>query len=144
MTAIHNGKTPLILTERKEHVLYFFEKFNKFCKNVIVMYGGQSIKQRAEIKNKLDSISDHEERLIIATGRYIGEGFDDPRLDTLFLTTPVSWHGTVTQYTGRLHRTHHSKKEVVVYDYVDSNVRSLVRMSERRINGYKKIGYIIT
>lgn len=144
LTAIHNGKTPLILTERKEHVLYFFEKFNKFCKNVIVMYGGQSIKQRAEIKNKLDSISDHEERLIIATGRYIGEGFDDPRLDTLFLTTPVSWHGTVTQYTGRLHRTHHSKKEVVVYDYVDSNVRSLVRMSERRINGYKKIGYIIT
>lgn len=143
LSAISEGRTPLILTERKEHVIDLYEKFKGFCKNVIAMHGGHGTKKRTEIKNKLNSVSDDDEMLIIATGRYIGEGFDEPRLDTLFLTTPVSWHGTVAQYAGRLHRTYHGKKEVIVYDYVDSNVQSLVRMSEKRIKGYKKLGYTI-
>jgi superfamily II DNA or RNA helicase len=79
--------------------------------------------------------------VILATGSYIGEGFDDPRLDTLFLTMPISWRGTLQQYVGRLHRIHDGKKVVRVYDYVDSDVPMLARMFERRLNGYRAIGY---
>ena len=75
--------------------------------------------------------------MILATGSYIGEGFDDPRLDTLFLTMPISWRGTLQQYVGRLHRIHDGKKVVRVYDYVDSAVPMLARMFERRLNGYR-------
>ena len=89
----------------------------------------------------MQSIPDNEERIIIATGRYLGEGFDDARLDTLFLVMPVSWKGTLTQYVGRLHRLHHAKTEVRIYDYVDSNVPMLARMSEKRKAGYKSLGY---
>jgi len=77
------------------------------------------------------------------TGRYLGEGFDDERLDTLFLTLPISWRGTLNQYAGRLHRIHESKKEVVIYDYVDFDVPVLVRMYDKRIRGYRSIGYEI-
>jgi len=87
------------------------------------------------------AIPDNEERLVLATGRYIGEGFDDARLDTLFLALPVSWKGTLIQYTGRLHRLHSDKTEVHIYDYVDRNVPMLARMFERRLRGYRAIGY---
>ena len=89
----------------------------------------------------LAAIPDPEEFLGLATGRYIGEGFDDARLDTLFLTMPVSWWGTVVQYTGRLHRLHPAKTEVRIYDYVDRRVPVLARMYERRLTGYRAIGY---
>ncbi len=91
--------------------------------------------------DKLESISGHEERILIATGRYIGEGFDDARLDTLFLAMPISWKGTLAQYAGRLHRIHHNKTKVQVYDYIDSQVTVLQRMSEKRMAGYKDLGY---
>jgi very-short-patch-repair endonuclease len=84
-----------------------------------------------------------EARLILATGRYVGEGFDDARLDTLFLTLPVSWHGTIAQYAGRLHRLYDGKREVRVYDYADLNVPMLARMFDRRCHGYEAIGYTI-
>ena len=90
---------------------------------------------------KLASIPEHEERLIIATGKYLGEGFDDARLDTLFLTMPISWRGTLAQYAGRLHRLHDEKTEVIVYDYVDHLVPALGRMAERRRRGYRALGY---
>jgi superfamily II DNA or RNA helicase len=78
---------------------------------------------------------------VIATGRYIGEGFDDARLDTLFLAMPVSWKGTLVQYTGRLHRLHPGKTEVRIYDYVDREVPMLTRMFDKRLRGYRGIGY---
>ena len=84
---------------------------------------------------------DDEERLVLATGRYIGEGFDDARLDTLFLAMPVSWKGTLVQYTGRLHRLHPGKTEVRIFDYVDREVPMLLRMFEKRLRGYRAIGY---
>ena len=102
---------------------------------------GKSAKRRREDLNRLAAISDNEERLILATGRYIGEGFDDARLDTLFLALPVSWKGTLIQYAGRLHRLHPDKTEVRIYDYVDSGVPMLARMFERRLRGYRAIGY---
>ena len=86
---------------------------------------------------QLASIPDGEERLLIATGRYIGEGFDDARLDTLFLVLPVSWKGTLIQYTGRLHRLHPGKTEVRIYDYVDHAVPMLMKMFEKRLRGYR-------
>jgi superfamily II DNA or RNA helicase len=100
-----------------------------------------SAKERREANEKLNTIPDADERLILATGRYIGEGFDDARLDTLFLALPVSWKGTLIQYTGRLHRLHPAKKVVRIFDYVDREVPMLLRMFERRLRGYRAIGY---
>ena len=98
-------------------------------------------RKRREALAALAAIPDGEELLVLATGRYIGEGFDEARLDTLFLTMPVSWRGTVVQYTGRLHRFHPGKTEVRIYDYVDRRVPVLARMYERRLTGYRTIGY---
>ena len=92
---------------------------------------------------RLAAIPANEERVLLATGRYIGEGFDDARLDTLFLTLPVSWRGTIAQYVGRLHRLHDRKREVRVYDYADLNVPMLARMFDRRCRGYEAVGYTI-
>lgn len=141
LNAIKLGRCPLILTERKDHAAFFEQYLSKFCKNVIVMVGGQNAKKRAAVKLQFEAVPEDEERLLIATGRYIGEGFDDKRLDTLFLTMPVSWHGTLAQYAGRLHRNHAHKKEVVIYDYVDNQVPMLAKMAEKRMKGYAKIGY---
>jgi len=104
---------------------------------------GASQRERQQIAEMMDSIPEDEERLIIATGRYLGEGFDDARLDTLFLALPVSWRGTLSQYAGRLHRLHYMKKEVIIYDYVDHYVPVLVKMYKRRLACYKAIGYEI-
>jgi len=98
-------------------------------------------KQRQHLAQRISEISDKEERLLISTGRYLGEGFDDARLDTLFLALPVSWRGTLAQYAGRLHRLHDRKREVLIYDYADLDVPVLARMFERRRRGYKAIGY---
>ena len=88
-------------------------------------------------------VPDTQERLILATGRYIGEGFDDARLDTLFLTMPISWKGTLAQYVGRLHRRHIGKTDVLVFDYVDAAVPVLARMAAKRRAGYRTLGYTI-
>jgi hypothetical protein len=98
-------------------------------------------KQRQAAAEKLASIPDGIPRVILATGSYIGEGFDDSRLDTLFPTMPISWRGTLQQYVGRLHRIHDGKKFVRVYDYVDAHVPMFARMYEKRLKGYRAIGY---
>jgi superfamily II DNA or RNA helicase len=141
MEAIHDGRFPVLLTERREHLEYFAEILKNQVDNLIVFKGGMGKKQLADAQDKLDSVSDDKSNLILATGRYLGEGFDHSRLDTLFLALPVSWKGTVAQYAGRLHRDHHSKSEVIIYDYADLNVPMLAKMHERRLTGYKAIGY---
>jgi len=100
-----------------------------------------SAKQRRSALHRLAEIPEAEERLILATGRYIGEGFDDARLDTLFLALPISWKGTLIQYSGRLHRHHTGKREVRLYDYVDRDVPMLLRMFEKRLRTWRAIGY---
>ena len=92
---------------------------------------------------QLTSIPLNEERVVLATGRFVGEGFDDARLDTLFMTLPISWKGTIAQYVGRLHRLHDLKNEVHVYDYADLAVPMLDRMFQRRSNAYEAVGYKI-
>ena len=111
--------------------------------NLIIMKGGMGKKQRQAALNALESLPDDAEKAVLATGRYLGEGFDDERLDTLFLTLPISWRGTLNQYAGRLHRIHDTKKKVVIYDYADLDVPVLVRMYDRRLRGYRAIGYEI-
>lgn len=100
-------------------------------------------KQRREVADRLAAIPADEGRVILATGKHVGEGFDDPRLDTLFLTLPVSWRGTVAQYAGRLHRLYDGKREVRIHDYADVNVPMLARMFDRRCRGYEAIGYTV-
>jgi superfamily II DNA or RNA helicase len=141
--ALIGNRTPLILTERKEHAIQLAERLKEICPHVIIMHGGLSDKVRKQTMQQLADIPETEPRIIVATGRYIGEGFDDPRLDTLFLAMPISWHGTLAQYAGRLHRLHHAKKEVIIYDYVDRQVPMLARMAEKRMKGYTRLGYAI-
>ncbi|MGJ5814212.1 DEAD/DEAH box helicase [Paludibaculum fermentans] len=109
--------------------------------NIFVLKGGLGRKQRKAVMEELASLPETEPRVILATGSYIGEGFDDSRLDTLFLAMPISWKGTLQQYVGRLHRLHDNKRVVEVYDYVDGNLRMLARMYERRLKGYSDMGY---
>jgi superfamily II DNA or RNA helicase len=110
-------------------------------RHLVVLQGGMTAKERRCSADQLASIPDTAERLVLATGRYIGEGFDDARLDTLFLAMPVSWKGTLIQYSGRLHRYHPAKREVRIYDYVDREVPMLLRMFEKRLSTYRAIGY---
>ncbi len=143
LSALEEGCSPLLLTERTEHVDEFAERLKGFAKNIIVLKGGTGKKQRNELAKQIASIPDGEERLLIATGRYIGEGFDDARLDTLFLAMPISWRGTLQQYAGRLHRLHDNKRVVRIYDYVDLEVPMLERMYKKRLKGYTAIGYAV-
>lgn len=100
-------------------------------------------KELNDIQKAFASVPDGETRLLLATGKFLGEGFDDPRLDTLFLTMPISWRGTLSQYAGRLHRLCDRKTEVVIYDYADMQMPMTKRMFERRLIGYCAIGYRI-
>ncbi|WP_312476275.1 TOTE conflict system archaeo-eukaryotic primase domain-containing protein [Neobacillus sp.] len=143
LNELEMGRSPIILTERIEHLENLRNLFKGFAKNIIVLTGNMSKKERKTEMERLEKIPDNEERLLIATGKYIGEGFDDPRLDTLFLTMPISWKGTLQQYVGRLHRIHSNKEEVRVFDYVDQHVPVLNTMFEKRLSGYKLMGYIL-
>jgi superfamily II DNA or RNA helicase/very-short-patch-repair endonuclease len=141
--SVRNGRSPLILTERNEHLDRFEHELASHVDHVVVLRAGMGKRRRQAVNERLAAIPRHEGRIILATGKYAGEGFDDPRLDTLFLTLPVSWRGTVAQYAGRLHRLYDGKREVHIYDYADLNVPMLARMFDRRCRGYEVIGYTI-
>lgn len=143
LKALVDGRSPIILTERADHVEKLAGMLRRFAKNIVVLKGGMGKKQRNEAAARLSAIPGNEERVIIATGRYIGEGFDDARLDTLFLALPISWRGTLQQYAGRLHRFNEGKKVVQIYDYVDKEVAVLNGMYEKRMRGYRAMGYTI-
>jgi len=141
--AIEEGRFPLLLTERTDHLDLLFEKLARRVPNIFVMKGGMGKKQRDAIASEIAAVPEGQPRVILATGRYIGEGFDDARLDTLFLAMPISWRGTLQQYVGRLHRLHEDKHIVRVYDYVDASVPMLNRMHEKRLKAYEAVGYTV-
>lgn len=141
MGALQEKRSPIILTERRDHLEHFANRLRGVTRNLVVLHGGMKPKERRDVFAKLAEIPDSEERVLVATGRYIGEGFDDARLDTLFLALPVSWKGTLVQYTGRLHRLHPGKTEIRIYDYVDKAVPVLLKMFKKRLRGYRAIGY---
>ena len=139
LKALEAGRSPLVLTERKDHLDCLAQRFCRFVRNLAVLRGGLSAKDRRKAQEALNVAGD-EERLILATGRYVGEGFDDARLDTLFLTMPIAWKGTLAQYVGRLHRRNDGKNDVLVVDYVDEAVPVLDRMAAKRRAGYPCAG----
>ncbi len=141
ISAVDAGRSPIVLTERTDHLLFLAEEIKRAVQHVVVLRGGRGRKEKDEVSAQLAAIPPDAERLLLATGRYIGEGFDDPRLDTLFLAMPISWKGTLVQYAGRLHRVHSGKTEVRIYDYVDREMPMLARMFERRLRGYRALGY---
>ena len=141
--AVRAGRSPLVLTERNDHVDRLESGLSASVRHLVTLRAGLGKKRRQLVSDRLATIPRDEERVILATGKYVGEGFDDPRLDTLFLTLPVSWRGTIAQYAGRLHRVYDSKREVRIYDYADLNVSMLARMFDRRCRGYEAIGYTI-
>ena len=139
--ALKEVRNPIILTERREHVVLLAERLSCYCKNVIQLVGTASAKSRRETMERLEAIPGDESVVIVATGKYVGEGFDYPRLDTLFLALPIAWKGKVAQYAGRLHRNYEGKTEVQVYDYVDIHIPVLERMYQKRVKSYSSIGY---
>jgi superfamily II DNA or RNA helicase len=143
VATIREGRSPIVLTERREHVAFFADRLQRYSKNLFVLTGGNSEKLRRDLFRRMAQIPDDEPRVIVATGKFVGEGFDDVKLDTLFLTLPVSWKGTVEQYVGRLHRLHSGKKEVRVFDYVDHEVPKLTRMFAKRLKTYRSLGYSV-
>ena len=143
LCALEAGRSPVVITERTAHLETIAKRLERFARHVVVLRGGQSEKQRRDSAARLAAIPQGEERVIVATGRYLGEGFDDSRLDTLFLTMPIAWKGTLAQYAGRLHRLNDAKREVIIYDYVDMRVPVLARMAAKRRIGYQSIGYKI-
>ena len=143
LSALEAKRSPVVLTERRDHLEHLRDRFQRFARNLVVLQGGMSAAERDAAQAAL-RVPDDQERLVLVTGRYLGEGFDDPRLDTLFLTMPISWRGTLAQYVGRLHREHQGKDEVLVYDYTDGAVPVLERMAAKRRAGYRALGYVIT
>ena len=136
---LHEGRHPLVLTERTEHLAILSDEIERRGASVVRLQGGMGKKS---LRAALEGLAaDRSNLVLLATGKFVGEGFDDPQLDTLFLAMPVSWRGTIAQYVGRLHRLHEGKTEARVYDYADLNVPMLSRMFDRRCEGYESVGY---
>ena len=135
------GRTPVVLTRYTEHAAKLYERAKEYADRVFLLTGTKSKKEQKQLRSEMDLVSDEESMILIATGQLIGEGFDYPRLDTLFLATPVAWKGIVEQYAGRLNRDYAGKENVQIYDYVDAHIPVFDRMYVKRLKAYKRIGY---
>jgi superfamily II DNA or RNA helicase len=141
ISAFQNGRNSLVLTERTAHVAGLTKKLSESIPDVIALTGGMGAKETRELLARITETQADKQLTLVATGKYIGEGFDEARLDTLFLAMPISWKGTLQQYAGRLHRLFENKSEVQIYDYADIHVRMLEKMYNKRLAGYASIGY---
>ncbi len=140
-TCVKEGRTPVILTRYKEQAKYLYDHLQEDADYVFVLYGDNSDKENSEVRRKLKELTKDQSLILVATGQKIGEGFDYPRLDTLMLAVPVSFAGRLEQYIGRLNRDYEGKKEVIVYDYVDSHIRIFDNMYAKRLRTYKRTGF---
>lgn len=144
LQAYRAGRSILVLTERTEHLDKLEKTLSGQIENLFALHGRMPRKPRTILLEALEALPSDAPRVLLATGRLIGEGFDHPPLDTLMLAMPVSWKGTLQQYAGRLHREHASKSDVLIYDYVDTGTPALERMWEKRQRGYRAMGYQIS
>jgi superfamily II DNA or RNA helicase len=135
---VEHGRVPLVLSERKRHLQLLKERIEERGLACALLVGGMGKKRSA---TALELLQSQDKSVLLATGKLIGEGFDHPQLDTLFLTFPISWKGIVQQYVGRIHRRHADKDEVQVYDYVDTQVPVLAASFKRRVKSYRRMGY---
>jgi superfamily II DNA or RNA helicase len=133
----------LVLTERTDHLPLLQEALGDIIEHSFVLHGRLSKKQRTIVFAELDALEESAPRVLLATGRLIGEGFDHPPLDALVLAMPISWKGTLQQYAGRLHREHADKQDVRIYDYAEMDHPQLARMWDKRQRGYRAMGYEI-
>jgi superfamily II DNA or RNA helicase len=141
--AFDQGRKVLVLTERTEHLDAIQAALGAQSPPLFVLHGRMSRKQRAKLIAELDALPPGAPRILLATGKLVGEGFDHPPLDTLVLAMPISWKGTLQQYAGRLHREHAGKTDVRIIDFVDTGHPALVRMWDKRQRGYRAMGYSI-
>lgn len=139
--AVASGRTPIILSNRTAHVYMLADMLKNKVKNVVTLTGSGSAKEKKEVFLRLQSIQPDEQLAIVATGKYVGEGFDYPRLDSLFLALPISWKGLLAQYAGRIHREIEGKKDVRIFDYIDIHEPVCDSMYRKRLKGYAAIGY---
>lgn len=139
--ALTEGRSPLVITERTAHLEALAALLAPHVADLVILRGGMGVRDLRDARERLLTSRDSASRVVLATGRYAGEGFDDAKLDTLFLTMPISWRGTVAQYAGRLHRLHDGKHEARIVDYADLDVPMLARMFDRRCRAYEAIGY---
>ena len=141
VSLLQEGRTPLILTERRDHAELLAGMFRGMAEHIFLLVGTGSQKEKRAKLSALREVPAEESLVVIATGKYVGEGFDEPRLDTILLSMPISWKGTLAQYAGRLHRNYEGKQEVRIYDYVDLHIPVLGRMYHKRLKGYAELGY---
>ena len=138
---VKKGRTPVVMTKYREHAENLYGLLQSAADHVFLLQGGKSMKERAELREKMAAVSRDESMIMVATGQYIGEGFNYPRLDTMLLAMPISFEGNVEQYAGRLNRDYEGKKDVIIFDYIDQHIPVLERMYHRRLRTYKKIGF---
>ena len=137
------GRTPVVLSRYKDHSEKLYERLKAYADHVFLMTGNNSKKEHKKILEQMHQVDKAETLILIATGSLVGEGFDFPRLDTLFMATPVSFRGVVEQYAGRLNRDYEDKENVIIYDYVDNHIPMFNNMYMKRLKAYKQIGYEI-
>ena len=142
--AFEAGRKVLVLTERTDHVSALSAALEGRIPSPFVLHGRMSSKQRSALFAALDGLSPDAPRVLLSTGKLVGEGFDHPALDTLVLAMPISWKGTLQQYAGRLHRDHVDKSGIRIIDFVDTGHPALLRMWEKRQNGYRAMGYRVS
>ena len=135
------GRTPVVLSRYKDHSKKIYERLKSCADHVFLMTGNNSKKEHRKILEQMHQVDKNESLILIATGSLVGEGFDFPRLDTLFMATPVSFRGVVEQYAGRLNRDYAGKENVIIYDYVDNHIPMFNNMYMKRLKAYKQIGY---
>lgn len=138
---VKKERTPLVMTKYREHAQQLYQALLGAADNVFLLQGGNSLKARTELREKMLAVGREETMIVVAIGQYIGEGFNYPRLDTLLLAMPISFEGNVEQYAGRLNRDYEGKKDVIIFDYIDQHIPKLERMYHKRLRTYKKIGY---
>ncbi len=145
LTQLSHGRSILVLSNRLEQLKLLGSLLESQGNSVLVMTGSQSAKTKKQVQSYLESMTrEKKQALILSTGKYIGEGFDLPQLDTLVLASPIAWKGNVIQYVGRLCRFYEGKSEVVVLDYIDFRIPVLARMFNKRVNAYREFGFSIT
>ena len=138
---VSEGRTPVVLSRYKDHSEKLYERLKSYADYVFLMTGNNSKKEHRKILDQMSQVNNDESMILVATGSLVGEGFDFPRLDTLFMATPVSFRGVVEQYAGRLNRDYAGKENVIIYDYVDNHIPMFNNMYMKRLKAYKQIGY---
>lgn len=138
---VQAGRTPVVLTKYVDHAKKLSERLKTYADRLILLTGANGTKARRAQVEELNKVDNSDSLILVGTGSLLGEGFDFPRLDTLFMATPVSGENVVEQYVGRLNRDYDGKENVIVYDYVDSHIPKFDKMDSARMKAYKKIGY---